>query len=234
MHLIEDVTELEIWPFGLIGADADIAAALLFAVDKRREAELLTWLAHACRNERWVSMSLSHAKNESTPPRGLYDRRPSLIRDTMSHSLLRSVSPVWTRVDWCTLDPTSPELFDLWQTIRRGKGRSGCLGLAAPDAFLNDWTALTSGVIWRNMLALSRQKSIESLDDQIIGAHLSGISASDFVLLVPLDLHPWAGALILGGPERVAWLKSILDEYEYPFPAVPADAVFSRGGRVAL
>ncbi|MEX3103604.1 MULTISPECIES: hypothetical protein [unclassified Streptomyces] len=133
-------------------------------------------------------------------------------------------------------DPSSEHLFDFLDSVRKSRGKGGCVAVAEAGCSLRSWFALSAGSLWRASLATELEDSdgYDGIHDSISGLQIAEMSERGYVPLVPLDLHPEGGFAFLGSNQQLADISQLIGERLQEFPLKSSRKVLERGGGLAL
>ena len=233
-YLLGDVPQHHWWPFP--GWPEPGPDSLWLPCPPADEPTLVEALATASKQFTWVAMATRHHR----PGAGGADlsaRFPGLVRSTFDTSELKSPNGLIASTVWCEIDPASEHFGRVISMSRRSRGRGVCVALTHNSLSTSAWRTSSIGMMWRAPLAVSPDKpsNYSTLDGLIVSISLMAMIETGFVPVVPLDLHPSAGFVLLGRWDSLDEIAARL------VPTRPisnsqdvVEELFAAGGGVAL
>ncbi|MET9383728.1 hypothetical protein ABZY09_22325 [Streptomyces sp. NPDC002928] len=104
------------------------------------------------------------------------------------------------------------------------------------NSSLRSWFALSAGSLWRASVAMELEGSDghDVIHDSISGLQIREMSRRGYLSLIPLDLHPAGGFVLIGNSRQVTPLSHTISEYLAEFPLMSSQEAFGQGGGPAL
>jgi hypothetical protein len=237
-YLIKDLPQYEWWPFAVSPVLSEACFdSLWLPCPPADESAAMDVVVRACSPLRWFAMASAHRRADGDGVPDLSSRFPGLVRSVFASSQSEAPNGLVSSTVWSEIDPTSEYIREVVSMSRRGKGKGVCLALATNPASTSEWHAASIGMLWRSPLALSQNKPRHYgiIDETIVSASLIAMIECGFLPLVPLDLHPSAGFVLLGRTTDLDKIAERLVPGVSVSGSVDAlEALFSGGGGVAL
>lgn len=191
---------------------------------------MLDTLATAWHGYRWCGVDAWAAP---TPCQfgGFAERYPGLALETVAISEHTTPLGRSFRFDWAVLDASSSGLRRFVDHVRESRGKGACLLLVPPGPDERAWYSSTLAATCRLLLSFegTQDRAASAAHEGLLLTFVATATAAGCAVLIPLDLHPWAGYAVVGRDDLLTRLHDLLpDDLPGVDAAVPADVV-ARG-----
>jgi len=221
----------------LIGSNRAGPGAIWLPTQPDDEPALLAELANSWGFLEWVTMGAWYAAGSSSgAPSGFLGRYPGMVREVVAESDMKTPRGLKVRAEWCIADPGSLEIRNFMSAVRRARGKGACLTLLPARASVRNWYSFSLGVMGRALMAMEAEGGewLEMAQQSAARRYLVDCSAADFACVIPLDLHPWGGYVVVAGLERLKFLAQKLPREISGLVQVGWEEVVRSGGGLAL
>src|SRR6476660_1214104 len=233
-YLLENLSKSQWWPLPAwpnSGPDS-----LWLPCHSEDESTTLAAIREASKQLKWVAMATLHRRRGASWT-DFSARFPGLAQGMLDTVEVESPNGLVAVTVWCEIDPTSEHLGELISMSRRARGKGVCIALKHDSVPVSNWLSSSIGMMWRAPLAVSPHKSrnYALLDGLIVSASLMAMIETGFVQVVPLDLHPSAGFVLLGrsgGLNLIA--EALMPNGVISSTSDVIEGLFAGGGGVAL
>ncbi len=211
--------------------------ALWLPASAEDEPLLLSALSEAWSGEDWYGLGTWFAPPAApNPPAGLADRYDGLSGHVVAES--RSTTPRGLRVrsDWSTLAAQAGTFPDFFTATRRSSGKGSAIALLPAARPSGAWYAASTALVHRALLAVETPGDVD-----IVGAHhaavvsyLAATRTAGFAAVVPLDLHPWGGCVVVADEGHLTALTASLPDVVPGLADLSWETVVAQAGGLAL
>ncbi|PJI93543.1 hypothetical protein [Luteimicrobium subarcticum] len=213
-----------------------LPSALWLPAELDDEPEMFSELCASWRDEAWYGLATWRLRAATAAAgRGFAARYEGLCRESIGDSHLITPRGVSQHSEWCALDPGASSLYDFFAATRLSRGLGSALAIAPSDGSPGNWFAASAATLQRSMLRqMSPEIDITAMDRFAALSYLAATSPLGYAALVPLNLHPWGGCVVIGGDAQRERLRSLLPDSVPGLADVSAQEVVAYAGGLSL
>ncbi|MFD6526090.1 MULTISPECIES: hypothetical protein [unclassified Isoptericola] len=213
----------------------DLPPAMLLPAEPDAEPDLTAELGRRWGELAWRGLG-TWFDTPSAPGKGFDDRYPGLVEKVVARTTSATPRGLVARSEWAFLDSSAAELHQFVADVRRSRSGGSCLLVLPADADARVWYAPTLPLVHRPLLAFESAPGMDTsaASRESALSFLRAVASSGFAALVPLNLHPWGGYVVIGDESFLTHLAELLADVSVGLADVTVDQVLSRAGRAAL
>ncbi|MFH9083691.1 hypothetical protein [Streptomyces sp. NPDC017673] len=212
-------------------------SALWLPAHPDNEAMLVAELSAAWRTFEWFALGTWYAPGSSSHgSSGFANRYPGMTREIIAESVMETPRGLKVRAEWSALNSESAEIKNFMASTRRAKGKGMCLALLPSGTSPRNWYALSMGMVGRAVLAVEAEGDVrlEELHRSATWQYLAGCAGVGCACIVPLDLHPWGGYVVIADNNQLMHLARQFRRRVRGLAQVGWEEVIRGGGGLAL
>jgi len=208
---------------------------MLLPAEQDAEPDLTTELGRRWGKLAWRGLG-TWFDTPSAPDKGFDDRYPGLVEEVVARTMNTTPRGLVARSEWAVLDSSAAELHHFATDIRRSRSGGSCLLVLPADADARAWYAPTLPLVHRPLLAFEGAPGMDTsaASRESALSFLRAVASSGFAALVPLNLHPWGGYVVVGDESFLTHLAELLAGVTGVLADVTVDEVLSLAGRAAI
>jgi len=213
----------------------DLPPSMLLPAEQDAESDLTTELGRRWSELAWRGLG-TWFHTPSAPDKGFDDRYPGLVERVVARTTSATPRGLVARSEWAVLDSSAAELHHFATDVRRSRSGGSCLLVLPADADTRTWYAPTFPLVYRPLLAFEGAPGMDTsaASRESALSFLRAVAPSGFAALVPLNLHPWGGYVVVGDEAFLTDLAELLADVTGGLADVTVDDVLSSAGRAAL
>jgi hypothetical protein len=240
LHVLDEQELATFWTgSGLKLSGNGELAALWLPCAGEDEPLMFEELSGAWRQFNWWAMGSWFAtKTNPDPAKSFSERYPEVAVKSVISNCTMSIPGgrrIWA--EWCSVELGAHQLYAQIRQLRTSHGKGKCLSIAPLGAIVERWYTSSMMMFYRAVMAASGGRYIsdfDAMDREIIARYLTGSLEGGFACVIPLNIHPWGGCVVVASGQVLLTLKTALPNTPQGLAHVSWEEVRSRAGGISV